>query len=621
MNANGCKNHACLGAMAVSALLSLNVFAAHEIWLVPGAAVGGTGTASDPYRVPSHDAEAFDARINAAPPNTTIRLGAGHYLTNGNVAGSTTQVLLVKDGSHLIGSGIGNTVIRMRPGAAVSNYAWIIQCGTSGPEAKTSQSVRELTIDCNFGAQGAETLTCGGISYVGYHNRFENVEIIGLGGRNAEGFGIFGGAFRESEAGLPSHVVIKGCRVRDPWTGTGCYVTAIHPSGSNGWTGYVEGCYVDHSPANYPVSGAYGIAFAGSPAGLTISGNTVVGCTRGIHVDTVGTYEPSQPRGVIIANNTTRECRIGIAVGGAGEAASTDAGFENFVIEGNSISMSGGSGIFLSGRCSGFQVKNNVIIATPETASTAYCLAIELDLATAGNVIEGNRYGPRERGRFWPIKPVSYDPTSAPAINNMFHNNSWISDRSVPTVLKGYRLSQTGNPMPAGSSYWEFDLGSAQAENMPTTQLWSSDLNGGNDYCSARFSRNNGWEANGYNTWFDPAGTSGVWIGSQKAGNLGVAGWIHSNTGVYIPSASMLVVEEANGSGRMGTVTLQNGSAVVTTTAVRQNSRIFLTPQEDGGVAGAVRVASRVPSQRFVIRSTSAQDQSRVAWLIIEPSP
>lgn len=72
--------------------------------------------------------------------------------------------------------------------------------------------------------------------------------------------------------------------------------------------------------------------------------------------------------------------------------------------------------------------------------------------------------------------------------------------------------------------------------------------------------------------------------------------------------------------GRMGTVNLQAGTAVITTTAVTANSRIFLTSQVDTGTPGFLRVSSRTPGKNFTISSSSSQDSSTVSWIIFEPS-
>lgn len=68
------------------------------------------------------------------------------------------------------------------------------------------------------------------------------------------------------------------------------------------------------------------------------------------------------------------------------------------------------------------------------------------------------------------------------------------------------------------------------------------------------------------------------------------------------------------------TAAMTAGSIVVSTTKVTANSRIFLTAQNTGGTAGALRISARTPGTSFTITSTSGTDTSTVAWWIVEPA-
>ena len=83
------------------------------------------------------------------------------------------------------------------------------------------------------------------------------------------------------------------------------------------------------------------------------------------------------------------------------------------------------------------------------------------------------------------------------------------------------------------------------------------------------------------------------------------------------PGGGINIAEGKN--ARMGTVTLSKGIAVVLTKEVTINSRIFLTSQADGGTPGFLRVSARTPESNFTITSSSPQDASIVAWMILEP--
>ena len=70
----------------------------------------------------------------------------------------------------------------------------------------------------------------------------------------------------------------------------------------------------------------------------------------------------------------------------------------------------------------------------------------------------------------------------------------------------------------------------------------------------------------------------------------------------------------------MGVATLANGTVTVANTSVTANTRIFLTPQSEVDTPGFVSVTSRVAGTSFTIGSSTATDDSVVAWLLIEPA-
>ena len=119
----------------------------------------------------------------------------------------------------------------------------------------------------------------------------------------------------------------------------------------------IEGCYIDLSAAPKAQTGGY--AFAGSPHGLVIAHNTAIGCVRGVHTDTPGSYAPKaarkcdhQPQPLL------RLCRSALASAPRITRRSATDHFENFTIESNDIEMvRGGNGIGLWGSTTAFQVQ------------------------------------------------------------------------------------------------------------------------------------------------------------------------------------------------------------------------------------------------------------------------
>ena len=272
----------------------------------------------------------------------------------------------------------------------------------------------------------------------------------------------------------------------------------------------------------------------------------------------------------------------------------------------------GGIGIALWGNTKGFQVKNNTVLKHPDAPASTYRKGIYVSSGAESHVVVGNRFGPAGDIYFEDIVPVYY--TDDAAKKNHFEDNTWTTDKVLPKLFTSLRI---GSGLPVGTSLWQFTLGGAESDANPTTSLSSSDLDGSNGYIYARFSRAAGGITTGYNTVFDPFGTSGVYIGDGDSGSLGVGGWVTAKTGVFLDSGAKLKISEAG--NRMGTVTLSAGQATVTTSQVAANSRIFLTPQQDGGTPGAVRVSSRSVGTSFLIKSTSATDTSVIAWLIVDP--
>jgi len=592
---------------------------AGEIWIAQsatGAQPGGAGTISNPFTIPIGDTSTYDGLIKAQPVNTAIHLGAGTFLTRGS--NGVNQVLL-KDGCSLIGSGMGVTIVKLADASWPGGIGSTVQVGSSGPGAGFHHCIRDLTVDSNFGGQPGAGYS-NGIAGVGHSFLVENVELINLGSRSGEAFGIFIGNFAEADVALPSHVIIRNCKVHKPWPDSSAGFSAITPTGNNAWSGVIEGCYIDLSAAPKAQTGGY--AFAGSPHGLVIAHNTAIGCTRGVHTDTPGSYAPKAARNVIISNNRFYDCVEGIGIGAPDDTPFRADHFENFVIESNDIEMvRGGNGIGLWGSTTAFQVRNNTITKSPAAPpGNIYRTGIYLSPGAQSHVVTGNRFGPAGDPYFGGINPYSY--ADAASNRNRIEDNTWTAETLPPKTFTSVRTAVDGasRPLPSGSSLWTLALGGAQSDANPATSIASSNLDGSDPQTYLQLSRAPGGIHSGHNIVLDPEGRSGVYVGNQNAGYLTVGGWMSSNSGLGLAQGARLVMVEGGTAARMGTVTLLKGQAVVRTTSVRANSRIFLTPQQDGGTPGTVRVSSRTPGVSFVVRSSSVADRSVIAWVMVDPS-
>jgi hypothetical protein len=91
-----------------------------------------------------------------------------------------------------------------------------------------------------------------------------------------------------------------------------------------------------------------------------------------------------------------------------------------------------------------------------------------------------------------------------------------------------------------------------------------------------------------------------------------------SNVAVKTAGRGIQVAEGSN--AKMGTATVSNGSVTVATTAVRSQSRIFLTIQDYAGNAiPNIAVGTRTANASFTIKS-STNESVTVAWLIFDPA-
>lgn len=126
------------------------------------------------------------------------------------------------------------------------------------------------------------------------------------------------------------------------------------------------------------------------------------------------------------------------------------------------------------------------------------------------------------------------------------------------------------------------------------------------------------------NLVFVDASTDRVGIGTATpAEKLEVNGNIKATSGdVSIATAGKGLKVAEGSNAKMGTATLSAGTFTVATTAVTNNSRIFLTVQSLGTVSDpkAIAVTGRTDGQDFTITSADNTDTSVVAWMIVEPA-
>jgi hypothetical protein len=105
--------------------------------------------------------------------------------------------------------------------------------------------------------------------------------------------------------------------------------------------------------------------------------------------------------------------------------------------------------------------------------------------------------------------------------------------------------------------------------------------------------------------------------GSVGIGTAAPLELLDVNGNIRISGVNGLRITEGS-NATMGVATLSSGTVTVSTTKVDANSRIFLTDQSGSGTPGTPYISSRSNGASFTITSTSASDNSTVAWWIVE---
>jgi len=189
-----------------------------------------------------------------------------------------------------------------------------------------------------------------------------------------------------------------------------------------------------------------------------------------------------------------------------------------------------------------------------------------------------------------------------------FNNNTC---RSWSAILGGYCNNSFGN--------YSGVLGGLNGKALAD---YSSVISGKNNTASGLYSSVVGGQNNDTknyaNTFILGSGLSANQVNYTYVNNISSQGNIAAksvrvNDGSY-PTAGL--TNTTMGSGTF----VANASALITTSAVTNNSRIFITIQNPYGIVGVPFIASRVNTTSFTVSSTNIADRSGFAWLIVEPA-
>jgi hypothetical protein len=220
------------------------------------AAISGTGTRNDPYRVSS--ASQFDSVLGNRVKRH-FRLGRGVFETRGSWA--LPDYCALPNGGSIIGAGMYETSLCLADDAVFesggqerqdTNVLW---CGTpyrnNGPT-----DIRDLSIVGN-NARFAEDRVIAGLCCWGNGCRIERVRISEIQGNLENEMESFGIAARSGEEGSwmgpDGGTSIRDCIVSDCRPAS--YVSAIYPGyadfGRQMGLNIIEGCYVDGGDGNH----------------------------------------------------------------------------------------------------------------------------------------------------------------------------------------------------------------------------------------------------------------------------------------------------------------------------------------------------------------------------------
>jgi hypothetical protein len=165
----------------------------------------GNGTAANPYNG-STEAQ-FDALMKAIPPNTTIELSAGTFLSDGS------DVLSVKSGWTINGAGMGKTILKLAGHVSANNAK---HCNLRG-SGITNVQISNLTCDGNAtGWNWIAHQAIGGIFFNKSTNvLIDHVEVINCYGDRVQGLEQFSILICGTPQLLAVNCVIQNCETHE----------------------------------------------------------------------------------------------------------------------------------------------------------------------------------------------------------------------------------------------------------------------------------------------------------------------------------------------------------------------------------------------------------------------
>ena len=244
-----------------------------EFWISSSAGTGGSGTECDPYQGGTQTV--LDSLMSSFPPNTTVHLGPGTFVTNGNNGGWAP-----KSGQRIVGAGFDETILKLINASSSANLTSVIGApliGSSAPSFLNGFEVSDLTLDCNLGGQASTTVACAAIAVSGSHIYIHRVRVINFG---TQAVAVKGGAILIGNADPSTSevfdCVIEDCIIEQPSPNNVRETTCLGIGAredANGVMAYhracvIRNCFIDCASSNSPLI-VTGITFVGTTATAT----------------------------------------------------------------------------------------------------------------------------------------------------------------------------------------------------------------------------------------------------------------------------------------------------------------------------------------------------------------
>jgi hypothetical protein len=247
-----------------------------------------SGTIADPYDGSTQ--ANFDSVMNSMPPNCTIHLLGGTYLTKGSWSG-----FWIKSGQRILGSGMDITTIKL------TNSSACMVLGDHDDNA-TGIEVSDMTLDANAQNNGT-TITFGGVAINGSRSAIRRVKVVNTS-LGTEGFIetwciLVAGADNVSS----DDVVIEDCIVMPPIAGGESDGISVFAGTNSYVSARITGNWI------YGTNGVNVQAFnLCNSLNTALRGNHVIGAGSGIYSDSGGNTN------LMVVNNTFRNVVIGTAL-------------------------------------------------------------------------------------------------------------------------------------------------------------------------------------------------------------------------------------------------------------------------------------------------------------------